>query len=93
MRAAARQPRSRDGDKGILYEDASREFERRFLQCALDEAEGNIGRAADQMGVHRNTLSRKMDEQHQEAVATVGRGPGRRCHPPSTARRRIATGS
>jgi DNA-binding NtrC family response regulator len=48
--------------KGILYEDAVREFERRFLQCALDDAEGNIGRAAAKMGVHRNTFSRKMDE-------------------------------
>jgi DNA-binding NtrC family response regulator len=48
--------------KGILYEDAVREFERRFLQCALDAAEGNIGRAAARMGVHRNTFSRKMDE-------------------------------
>jgi DNA-binding NtrC family response regulator len=48
--------------KGILYDDARREFERRFLQCALEDADGNIGRAAEKVGVHRNTLSRKIDE-------------------------------
>jgi DNA-binding NtrC family response regulator len=48
--------------KGILFEDARREFERRFLQCALDEADGNISRAADRIGLHRNTFSRKADE-------------------------------
>jgi DNA-binding NtrC family response regulator len=48
--------------KGILYDDARREFERRFLQCALDDCEGNIGRAADKVGIHRNTLSRKIEE-------------------------------
>ena len=48
--------------KGILYDDARREFERHFLQCALDEAEGNIGAAADKVGIHRNTFSRKIDE-------------------------------
>jgi DNA-binding NtrC family response regulator len=48
--------------KGITYDDARREFERRFLQFALDEAEGNIGDAAARIGIHRNTFSRKLDE-------------------------------
>jgi DNA-binding NtrC family response regulator len=48
--------------KGILYEDASKEFERRFISVALEADEGSIGKAAERMGVHRNTLSRKMDE-------------------------------
>jgi DNA-binding NtrC family response regulator len=49
-------------NRGILYEDARREFERRFIQCALDEAGGSIGRAAERTGLHRNTLRRKMDQ-------------------------------
>jgi Fis family transcriptional regulator, factor for inversion stimulation protein len=48
--------------KGILYEDARREFERRYIIQALDLAEGNIGRAAELTGLHRNTLSRKIAE-------------------------------
>ncbi|MGH9159964.1 MAG: helix-turn-helix domain-containing protein [Vicinamibacteraceae bacterium] len=48
--------------KGILYEDARREFERRFIQAALDHADGSIGRAAELCGLHRNTLRRKVCE-------------------------------
>jgi DNA-binding NtrC family response regulator len=48
--------------KGILYEDASAEFEARFITVALEEEHGSIGRAAERIGMHRNTLSRKVDE-------------------------------
>jgi DNA-binding NtrC family response regulator len=48
--------------KGILYDDACKEFERRFVAYALEEAGGNIGRAAERLGLHRNTFSRKLDE-------------------------------
>ncbi|MFB3852510.1 MAG: helix-turn-helix domain-containing protein [Vicinamibacterales bacterium] len=47
-------------DKGILYEDARREFERRFIARVLAKTSGNLTRAAEVMGMHRNTLSRKM---------------------------------
>ena len=46
--------------KGIRYEDAHREFEKRFITQALHKVEGNLGRAADLLGMHRNTLSRKV---------------------------------
>lgn len=46
--------------KGILYEDARREIERRFITRALSRSKGNLGRAAELLGIHRNTLSRKM---------------------------------
>lgn len=48
--------------KGILFDEAKREFERRFLQCALDEADGNVSRASERIGLHRNTFSRKIGE-------------------------------
>ncbi len=48
--------------RGILYEDAQREFERRFIMQALSRANGNLTQAADLMGMHRNTLSRKVTE-------------------------------
>jgi DNA-binding NtrC family response regulator len=48
--------------KGILYEDASKEFERRFVSYALEESGGNIGNAAERIGLHRNTFSRKLAE-------------------------------
>lgn len=46
--------------KGILYEEARREIERRFITRALKRSKGNLGRAADLLGIHRNTLSRKV---------------------------------
>jgi len=48
--------------KGILYEDARQEFERRFISRALARSQGKVGRAARMLGIHRNTLSRKVSE-------------------------------
>jgi DNA-binding NtrC family response regulator len=48
--------------KGVPYEDAHREFEKRFIARALAKADGNLGKAADLLGMHRNTLSRKLTE-------------------------------
>ena len=48
--------------KGILYDDAHREFERRFIACVLTRCGGNLSRAAKTLGLHRNTLSRKVTE-------------------------------
>jgi Fis family transcriptional regulator, factor for inversion stimulation protein len=48
--------------RGVRYEDAQREFEKRFIAHALVKAGGNLGRAAVLLGMHRNTLSRKVAE-------------------------------
>ena len=48
--------------KGIRYEDAVREFDKRFIAQVLIKAEGNLCKAADLLGIHRNTLSRKITE-------------------------------
>ena len=48
--------------KGILYDDARQEFERQFISCALAQSDGKVGRAAKMIGLHRNTLSRKVSE-------------------------------
>ncbi|MHB8734180.1 MAG: helix-turn-helix domain-containing protein [Terriglobales bacterium] len=49
-------------EKGILFDEAREEFERRFIQQVLERTDGNQSRAALALGVHRNTLSRKMAE-------------------------------
>jgi len=46
--------------KGILYDDARQAIERRFITRALSRSEGNLGQAAELLGIHRNTLTRKM---------------------------------
>jgi Fis family transcriptional regulator, factor for inversion stimulation protein len=50
--------------RGVRYEDAQREFEKKFIARVLVKAEGNLCDAADLLGMHRNTLSRKLSEYH-----------------------------
>jgi DNA-binding NtrC family response regulator len=49
-------------DKGILYEEARREFEKMFITRALQRSKGSVGDAATLLGLHRNTIARKMAE-------------------------------
>ncbi len=48
--------------KGIRFEDAQHEFEKRFIAKALSSTDGNLSKAAELLGIHRNTLSRKLTE-------------------------------
>jgi Fis family transcriptional regulator, factor for inversion stimulation protein len=47
---------------GITLDEGRQAFESRFIERALDGADGHLGRTAEQLGIHRNTLSRKMLE-------------------------------
>jgi DNA-binding NtrC family response regulator len=49
-------------DRGVRYEDAVHEFEKRFISRVLGCCEGSLTKAADTLGIHRNTLTRKMGE-------------------------------
>lgn len=49
-------------DNGVHYEDARREIEKLFIVRALQRTKGNLGAAADLLGLHRNTIARKMTE-------------------------------
>jgi DNA-binding NtrC family response regulator len=47
---------------GILYSEAVREFKKRFIVNVLRENHGNQCKAARELGMHRNTLSRTIEE-------------------------------
>ena len=47
---------------GIRYEDAVREFKKQYLREVLVAHRGNQCKAAEELGMHRNTLSRTMAE-------------------------------
>lgn len=47
---------------GVPLDMAKREFERIFLEEVLRAHRGNQSAAARQLGMHRNTLSKKLDE-------------------------------
>ena len=49
-------------DKGVQFEDAVREFEKRFIARVLGRCDGSLTKTADALGMHRNTLTRKMGE-------------------------------
>ncbi len=61
---------------GITFDEAVREFKRRFLLEVLAHHRGNQCRAAKELGVHRNTLSRMLAEL-QIDPATVRSGARR----------------
>jgi Fis family transcriptional regulator, factor for inversion stimulation protein len=47
-------------DRGVHFDDAQREFERRFIAKVVAQCDGNVCRAAEILGMHRNTLTRKV---------------------------------
>ena len=49
-------------ERGILLEEAVTEFEKKFIRRVLEKLNGNQSRAAKILGMHRNTLSRKIGE-------------------------------
>lgn len=49
-------------DRGILLEEAITEFEKKFIKCVLEHSKGNQSRAAKVLGIHRNTLGRKVSD-------------------------------
>ena len=49
-------------DKGVHYDDVRREFEKISITRALQRTRGSLGDAAEMLGVHRNTIARKIAE-------------------------------
>ena len=47
-------------DRGVRFEDAVCEFEKRFISRVLGRHDGSLTKTADALGIHRNTLTRKM---------------------------------
>jgi len=47
-------------EKGVRFEDAVREFEKRYISRVLDRCEGSLTKTSDELGIHRNTLTRKL---------------------------------
>ncbi len=45
---------------GVRYEDAVRDFKKQYLREVLIAHRGNQCKAADELAMHRNTLSRTM---------------------------------
>lgn len=70
-------------ESGILYSEAVREFKKRFILAVLQKNQGNQCRAARELGMHRNTLSRTISELKLDvrAVRNGARRPPRSARP------------
>ena len=49
-------------DQGVFFPDAVSEFEKRYIRKVLEVSHGNQSQAAKALGIHRNTLGRKVEE-------------------------------
>lgn len=49
-------------EQGILFQHAVDEFQKKFITRVLERNNGNQSKAAQTLGIHRNTLSRKIEE-------------------------------
>ncbi len=47
-------------DRGLLFDEAVAEFEKTFILQVLHRNRGNQTKAAKTMGIHRNTLNKKL---------------------------------
>ena len=67
---------------GVFFQDAVSEFEKKYIRKVLENSAGNQSRAAKALGIHRNTLGRKMEEYH-----LVGKNGSSRSRKPPRPRR------
>lgn len=51
-------------ESGMFFQDAVTEFESKYIRQVLAQCGGNQSKAAKALGIHRNTLGRKMEEYH-----------------------------
>lgn len=62
---------------GVTLEQGRREFEKMFVMASLRSNDGNVGRSAKSLGIHRNTL-RNMVQRLEIDVDEIGVRSGRR---------------
>ncbi len=71
-------------ENGVFFLDAVSEFEKRYIRKVLEINRGNQSQAAKALGIHRNTLGRKMEE--YKLNSKNGHRPARPRKPQSTKR-------
>jgi DNA-binding NtrC family response regulator len=67
--------------RGVTLEQGRREFEKQFLLASLRSNDGNVGRSAKSLGIHRNTLRNmvhRLEIDVDETGVRSGRRQGRR---------------
>lgn len=55
-------------DGRILLPEAMSEFENLYIELALERNSNHISKTAKSLGIHRNTLSKRVSSNHSETV-------------------------
>ena len=77
-------------ERGILFEDAVAEFEKYFILSVLKHTKGNLSKAADELRIHRNTLSKRVEKYYQNHNMVGARHRLPRLHEPAPAAKAAA---
>jgi DNA-binding NtrC family response regulator len=59
-------------DKGILFSEAVEQFENCFINEVVNRSDGHITRAAERLGIHRNTLSKRLTQNKAKNARKAG---------------------
>lgn len=65
--------------RGILFDEAVKEFEKKFILKVVGRHNNNLSKAADELGIHRNTLSKRIVE-YENGVNGHGYANGHNGH-------------
>jgi len=49
-------------DRSVQFDDAVREFEKRFIARVLNQCDGSLTKTACTLGMHRKSLQRKLSK-------------------------------
>lgn len=60
--------------RGVGLAQARKEFERQFIVASLRQHDGNLGRSARSLGIHRNTLRNKVSNLEIDPETALGKG-------------------
>jgi DNA-binding NtrC family response regulator len=70
-------------ERGILFEDAVEEFEKHFILSVLKRTKGNLSKAAEELRIHRNTLSKRVEKYYQNGHMAGARHRRQRAQKPN----------
>jgi DNA-binding NtrC family response regulator len=59
-------------DKGILFTEAVERFENCFIAEVVSRNDGHLMHAAEHLGIHRNTLAKKLTRYKAKNVRKAG---------------------
>jgi Fis family transcriptional regulator, factor for inversion stimulation protein len=72
---------------GILFDEAVKEFEKNFILKILDRHNNNLSKAAEALGIHRNTLSKRLLEYSKNLNENGHKNGHKRAQPAQPKRR------